>query len=96
LCSPNIIQVIQSRIMKGAGHVARMEEIICAYRLFVGNLRERDQMEDIDLDGRKILKYIFKKWDGGAWTGLIWIRVRTDDESSIEPSSCIKCGEFLD
>ena len=41
------------------------------YRVFVGTLRERDHLEDRDLDGRIILKWIFKKWDGGAWTGLI-------------------------
>jgi hypothetical protein len=24
-----------------------------------------------------ILKCIFKKWDGKAWTGLIWLRIGT-------------------
>jgi hypothetical protein len=24
------------------------------------------------------LKWIFKKWDGGAWTGLNWLRIGTD------------------
>jgi len=41
------------------------------YRVLVGTLGERDHLEDRDLDGRIILKWIFKKWDGGAWTGLI-------------------------
>jgi hypothetical protein len=27
---------------------------------------------------RIILKWIFKKWDGEAWTGLITLRRRTD------------------
>ena len=31
-----------------------------------GNLRGRDYMEDPDVDGRIILKYIFAKWDGGG------------------------------
>jgi hypothetical protein len=25
------------------------------------------------LEGRIILKWMFKKWDEGAWTGLIWL-----------------------
>jgi hypothetical protein len=29
------------------------------------NLRERDQLETPDLDGRIILKWIFRKWDVG-------------------------------
>jgi len=27
--------------------------------------------------GRIILKWIFRKWNGGAWTGLIWLRIGT-------------------
>jgi hypothetical protein len=36
-----------------------------------GNLRERDHLEDPGVDRRIILRWIFRKWDGGAWTGLI-------------------------
>jgi len=42
-----------------------------------GNLRERDCLEDPDIDGRIILRWIFRKWDVGAWTGLIWLRTGT-------------------
>jgi hypothetical protein len=30
---------------------------------------ERDHLQDPGLDGRIILRYSFKKWDVGAWTG---------------------------
>jgi hypothetical protein len=49
--------------------------------LFTGfwweNLREREHLGDRRVDGRIILKWIFKKWDVVAWTGLIWLRIRT-------------------
>ena len=45
--------------------------------VFGGNLRERNHVEYTDTDGRKILKWIFRKWDMGAWAGLIWLRIRT-------------------
>jgi hypothetical protein len=32
-------------------------------------------LEDVDVDERIILKLISKKRDGGAWTGLIWLRI---------------------
>jgi len=42
-----------------------------------GNLRERDHLGDPDVDGRVILRWIFRKWDVGAWTGSSWIRIGT-------------------
>jgi len=39
-----------------------------------GQLRERDHLGDPGIDGRTILRSIFKRWDVGALTGLIWLR----------------------
>jgi hypothetical protein len=32
---------------------------------------------DPGVDGRIILRRIFRKWDVGVWTGLSWLRIET-------------------
>ena len=42
-----------------------------------GNLREGDHLEDPCVDEMIIFRWIFRKWDVRAWTGLIWLRIGT-------------------
>jgi hypothetical protein len=60
-CSPNIVRVTKSRRMRWAGHVVRMGVRRGVYRVWWGNLRERDQLGDPGVDGRIILRWIFMK-----------------------------------
>jgi hypothetical protein len=41
------------------------------------NLRKRDLLEDPGLDERIILRWFFRKWDVGVWTGSSWLRIGT-------------------
>jgi hypothetical protein len=42
-----------------------------------GILRERDHKEDPDIDGRIILRWIFRKWEGVVGTGWSGLRIGT-------------------
>ena len=42
---------------------------------WLGNLRERDHWGDPDVDGRIILRWIFRKWEGVVGTGWSWLRI---------------------
>jgi len=46
---------------KIGGHVAHMGERRSAYRILVGNLREKDHLEDNGIDGKILVKCILKK-----------------------------------
>jgi hypothetical protein len=41
------------------------------------NLRERYHWGDPGVDGRIILRRIFRKWGVVVWTGLSWLRIET-------------------
>ena len=46
---------------------------------WLGDLKERYNSEDTGADGRIILRWIFRKWNEGVWTGSIWLRIGTSD-----------------
>ena len=51
------------------------------------DLREWDHLEN-----QGNIKWIFKKWDGEARTGLIWLRIGIGDECGNEPLGYINVG----
>jgi hypothetical protein len=46
-----------------------------------GYLKEGAHLNDLGLHGKITLKWIFKNWDGEAWTGFIWLRIGTGGRS---------------
>jgi len=48
--------MIKSRSMRWVAHLARIEGRRGAYNFWSGNVKERDHLEDLDIDGRIILK----------------------------------------
>ena len=65
-----------------------------------GELREREHLEEPIVGGRIILRWIFRKWDGG---GMDWTELAQDSDwwwalvnAVMNLRGSIKCGEFLD
>jgi len=68
--SPKIVRVIKSRRMRRAGHVARVGEKRGVYRVLVGKPEGKRPLRGHRCRWRIILRWIFRKWDVGLWTGL--------------------------
>jgi len=63
--------------MRWTGHVACVGEKRGVYSVWWGNLRERDHLGYPDVDGRIILRWIFRKWDVGS---MDWIELAQDKD----------------
>jgi hypothetical protein len=44
------------------------------YRVLVWKSEGKNHLGDQCVDGRIILRWIFRKWDVWVWTGLSWLR----------------------
>jgi hypothetical protein len=49
-----------------------------AYRVLVGNLKERDSLEDLSVDGTVILKWVIKEHNGN---GMEWVHLAQEGKS---------------
>jgi hypothetical protein len=67
--APNIVQMIKSRRIRWVGHVARLWKRRGVHGVLVGKPEGRDLLEDLGVEGRIILRWIFRQWDVGPWTG---------------------------
>jgi hypothetical protein len=47
------------------------------YRVLVGKPEGKRPLGRPSVDGRRILRWIFRKWDVGVRTGLGWLRIET-------------------
>ena len=54
-----------------------MGERRSVYRVMVGKPERKRHLEKSGVEGRIILRWIFRKWDVGAWTGSSWLRIGT-------------------
>jgi len=45
------------------------------YRVLVGKPEGRNHLEDQSVDGKVILRLIFRKRDTELWTGSRWLRI---------------------
>jgi hypothetical protein len=66
---PNIVRVVKSRRMRWAGHVARLGEERGVHRVLVGKPEGKRPLGDPDVDGRIILRWMLRKWEGVVGTG---------------------------
>ena len=57
--------------------MARMEEGRDVDKVLVGKPDGKRPLGNQDVDGRIILRWIFRKWEGVVGTGWSWLRIGT-------------------
>ena len=61
------------------GTYGTMDEGRGVHKVLVGKPEGKNQWADQDVDGKIILRWIFRKWEGVVGTGWSWFRIRTGD-----------------
>jgi len=56
---------------------SRMAERRGVYRVLVGKPEGKTPLGDPDADGRVILRWILRNWEGVVGTGWSWLRIGT-------------------
>jgi hypothetical protein len=72
--SANIIRVLKSRQIRWVGHVEHTVEIRTVYTVLLQNLKGRDHLEDLGVDGKTTLQWILEEQDRKVWNGFIYLR----------------------
>jgi hypothetical protein len=71
------MRVINSRRIRWMGNTARIEEIKKYAKFWSENLKGRDYLENLGIDGRITSELILEKQGGELWTGFIWLKIGT-------------------
>jgi len=64
-------------VIKGRGGAACSGERRGVYRVLLGKSEGTSHLEDPGVDGRIILRWIFRKWDVEEWTESSWLKIGT-------------------
>jgi hypothetical protein len=56
-----------------------MGEMRNAYKILAGKPKGKKPLEELGVDGRKILQWILQKEGGKLCTGFMWLRIGTSD-----------------
>ena len=71
--SPSVVRVIKSGRMRWVDY----GEERGVYRVLVGKPEGGQRLGDLGVGGSIILRWIFRTWNVGVWTGLSWLRIGT-------------------
>jgi len=81
LCSsPNIVNVIKSRSMMWAGHVACMGEGEVFRGFWLAGLKRRDHWEDLGIGGRITLRWTLGRQGSIERIGFGWLGIGSGGE----------------